>query len=150
MHRNLLVLVVDNDPERKAFFEHAFHKAAPWNSLHVVDTSDTAIAYLKGKPGSYRDREKYPLPSVLLVNNDAPGNQALRLLGWIRQQPLFRSLVVVLFSASIDRKSVTEAYEKGANSFIKLPAALPQFDKAIQAFCNYWLRDNFPEEFASE
>jgi CheY-like chemotaxis protein len=89
----------------------------------VVIDGQVAIDYLSGN-GPYADREKHPLPCLVLLDLKMPKVSGLEVLDWIRQQPNLKKRVVVLFSASALPADLDRAYELGVNSYIEKPSTL--------------------------
>lgn len=67
-------------------------------SLTVARNSQEAILYLRGV-GIYEDRFRYPLPAVLILDSLNPGGGDLEVLGWVRENPRYRELPVVILCA---------------------------------------------------
>jgi CheY-like chemotaxis protein len=82
-----------------------------------------AIDYLSGA-GPFADRQKHPLPCLVLLDLKFPKLNGLEVLAWIRQQSSLKKLVVVMFSSSSQPADVDRAYELGANSYIQKPAGV--------------------------
>ena len=55
------------------------------NPIQVASDGQQAIDYLKGA-GKYADREKFPLPCLVLLDLKLPYVMGLDVLKWIRQQ----------------------------------------------------------------
>jgi len=78
------------------------------------------IAYLQGTH-PYDDREKYPLPVLVLLDIKMPGMDGFEVLRWIRRQWEFFELCVVMLTSSDHIRDANEAYHLGANSFLVKP-----------------------------
>ena len=70
-----------------------------------VSDGQELLGCMKGE-GKYADREKYPLPDMLLLDWVVPRKDGFEVVEWLRGQP-FDDLVVVLFSGS-DRMQAVE------------------------------------------
>jgi len=57
------------------------------------------VEYLAGK-GGYADREKFPLPGLMLLDLKMPWMDGFDVLSWLRRQPEFEALPVVLLTSS--------------------------------------------------
>jgi CheY-like chemotaxis protein len=113
-------LLVEDDPNDVLLIRRAFERAGVTNPIHVSRAGDSAVAYLIGV-GAYRNRQKYPLPALVLLDLKMPGMNGFQLLRWIRHQPEFQDLRVVVLTASDHIQDVNEAYCLGANSFLVKP-----------------------------
>ena len=64
-------------------------------TLHqVLKDAHTALSYLKGE-GAYADREKHPVPGLVLLDLSMPSNGGVDVLRWIRSQSKLNTLPVV-------------------------------------------------------
>ena len=133
------ILLVEDDPNDILLTQRAFRKANLTHaSLQVVTDGDTAVAYLSGA-GEYSDRDRYPLPVVILLDLKLPRRSGHEILGWLRQQPELKRLLVVVLTSSNQRCDVDQAYDLGANSYLVKPIGLAALVEVVQALNLYWL-----------
>ena len=118
-----------------------FEKAGITSSLHVVTDGQMAIDYLSGT-GQFADRQKYPLPCLVLTDLKLPKRSGMEVLQWIRHQPRLKKLVVVLFSSSALPQDVDLAYELGANAYIQKPADPDKLKEIAHLLKGWWLGHN--------
>jgi DNA-binding response OmpR family regulator len=97
------------------------------------------IAYLRGDD-KYADRRRYPLPGLLLLDLKMPRKNGFEVLQWLREQPEFAQLQVVVLSSSDEIKDINRAYELGANSFLVKPMFFSEFVGMLEALHSYCLR----------
>src|SRR5262249_48425052 len=69
----------------------------------------------------YTDRVVYPVPDLLLLDIKMPGTDGFEVLRWIREQPQFAGMCVVMLTSSDEIRDVNRAYKLGANSFLVKP-----------------------------
>ena len=69
-----------------------------------------------------RRREKYPLPTVLLLDLNMPGTSGFEVLRWVRSHRRFKRLCVIILSASMRKEDVETSFDLGANAFLVKPA----------------------------
>jgi CheY-like chemotaxis protein len=115
------ILQVEDDENDVILLRHAFVEAGVYNHVHVVPTGQQAIDYLAGL-GIYADREKFPMPRLVLLDVKLPGISGLEVLQWIRRQRALDWLTVVVFSSSPAIADIKTAYKIGANSYIVKPS----------------------------
>jgi CheY-like chemotaxis protein len=140
-----LFLLVEDDSNDASLLRRAFSKAKVMNPLYVVQSAEEAIAYLKRK-GRYSNLAEYPLPALILLDIGLPGISGHDFLRWIRSEPEFRGLRVVMLSGSDNPRDVNEAYAAGANSFLFKPADFDYFVQISQALNGYWMWLDRPPE----
>jgi CheY-like chemotaxis protein len=142
------ILLVEDDPNDTLLIQRAFQKAKLGDLLKSVGDGDEAIAYLSGvKNGSHNfaDRGQFPLPFLLLLDLKMPGMDGFEVLQWVRAQPDFKRLLVVVLTSSNLQSDVDRAYELGANSYLVKPVEFEQMVNTIQRFEAYWAELNrFP------
>jgi CheY-like chemotaxis protein len=93
------ILQVEDDPNDVLFLQMAVKRGAVEIPLRVVTDGKQAIDYLAGV-GKFIDREEYPLPAVVLLDLRLPRVPGHEVLRWIRRQPQFAALPVIILSAS--------------------------------------------------
>ena len=81
-----------------------------------------AINYLRGEV-EYTDRARYPLPDLVLSQMNLTGMSGLDLLAWIKRQPQFQDLPVILMYSEQDAVSANEAQQLGANLILSKPVS---------------------------
>lgn len=138
------ILQVEDDENDVYFLHHAFKKAGITNPVRVVSDGEQAIEYLKGAE-PFADRAEYPLPSLMLLDLKLPRMSGLEVLKWLRGQPAFRTMVVIVFSSSCNPEDVERSYGLGANGFVVKPLDLEQRLEFAKVLKTWWLDFNrFP------
>jgi CheY-like chemotaxis protein len=125
------VLVVEDERSDLFSLERAFRQLGSEFVLQVVETGQEALRYLEGKE-AYSDRAQYPLPVLLILDLRLPGMSGLDLLKWIRQQPLFKELPIIAFTAYGNR-DLPRAYELGLDFYLLKPAEANSLAEVLQA-----------------
>lgn len=120
-----LILWAEDDDADVLLLRLAFKKSSlPDKVVHVRDGHE-AIRYLIGE-GRYSDRNRFPLPSLLLLDIKMPGKNGFDVLEWKQSQPILRDLPAVMFSSS-DIESDREAARKlGARAYLVKPTQLDE------------------------
>jgi CheY-like chemotaxis protein len=135
------ILHVDDDADDLLLFEHACRKAGLSCQLHAVSDGEEAITYLQGA-NHFSDRQKYPLPSLILLDLKMPRVNGFDVLAWLRQEEKCRLLPVIVLSSSNHEADVKRAYSLGANSYLVKPVAFDSLVELVQAIERYWLTLN--------
>jgi CheY-like chemotaxis protein len=133
-----IFLLVDDEKDDIALVQQAFIKAKVLNPLFSLNSGEEAIAYLSGE-GIYKNRQEFPLPTVVLLDLRMRGIDGFDVLRWIRRQPTLASLRVVVLTGSRDIRDVDLAYKAGANSFLIKPTDFQRFIEISQALAGYWM-----------
>jgi CheY-like chemotaxis protein len=145
MLRQAAFLLVEDNEDDILLFKRAFSTSNVANPLQVVKNGHEALCYLEGS-GRYRNRNEFPLPSLVLLDLKLPGIDGFEVLSWIRQHPSLRTLRVIVLTSSDEIRDVNRAYQLGANSFLVKPMALEDLNRLTQAISGYWIWfDKAPE-----
>jgi DNA-binding response OmpR family regulator len=142
------ILVIEEDQETNLVLAQAFEKAGLMAPLHLVPDAEEAKSYLQGD-GKYGDREKYPLPMLILLNPRPPEGSSFGFLRWLRSQALFGGTPVVILTMGITPEALAQAYFSGANSVL-VPTTLEELRESVSAIRRYWLLTNLGPNGKSE
>jgi CheY-like chemotaxis protein len=117
MQNSPTVLLVDDDPNDIVFFRNAVEESPLRVRLQTVRDGYDAIEYLKGE-GAFGNRAEYPLPGIVILDLHMPRVGGLEVARWIRSQSWLAGLPVVIFTGSDYLRSVIEAMESGADTYV--------------------------------
>ncbi len=136
------ILLTEDDPNDVILFQRAMGRASlSAYSLQVVRDGEEAISYLSGQE-IYADRDRHPLPALLLLDLKLPRKSGLEVLSWLREQPQLRYLIVVFLTSSNSPEDIRLAYEAGANSYLVKPVEFTEMVEMIRKASVYWLELN--------
>jgi CheY-like chemotaxis protein len=141
MLENKIILLVEDDPNDVLLIQRAFQKAGLHDSLKVVRNGDEAIEYLSGED-AYADRQRFPLPFLVLLDLKMPGTDGFEVLGWARNVPNLKRLLIVVLTSSNLQSDVDKAYDLGANSYLVKPVEFDDMVNLIGRFEAYWSEIN--------
>jgi CheY-like chemotaxis protein len=130
------ILLVEDCADDAFFMQRALKAAGLKSPLQVVQHGQMALDYLAGT-GNYADRDKYPFPSLVLLDLKLPYVLGLDVLKWIRSRNHLQLLPVVVLTASGERSDLERAYRAGANSFMVKPSA-DDLDAFARCIVDYW------------
>lgn len=145
MLQEATILLVEDDENDVFLMRRAFDKARLANPLRVVRDGEEAIEYLSGA-GAYGNRGIFPVPLLVLLDLKMPRKSGFEVLEWVRGQPEFRELPIVVLTASVELPDVRKAYELGANSYLIKPAQLDDLVQMMLRLQGYWLLVNRKSE----
>lgn len=134
------ILVAEDDPSDAFFLKRAFNRAGIAVALHFVQDGQEVIEELSGEP-LFPGRAAQPAPQLLLLDLKMPRLNGFEVLSWIRRQPRFKHLPVIIFSSSDEPKDVQRAYDLGADSFVLKPHSVQELNGLIGRFKKTWLED---------
>lgn len=144
MNEKHTILLVD-DSENDLFLMRMAFKKAEFNiPLQEVHNGEQAIAYLKGDD-PYSDRDKFPLPAVMLLDLNMPMKNGFDVLNWVRtQQTGLKRLLIIVLTASMRPEDVERAFDSGANSFLVKPGTMEDLTDMIRRLRDWLQYNRFP------
>jgi CheY-like chemotaxis protein len=125
-------------PMMLSFLQRALQAVGVMNQLIVVPDGQRAIDYLSGK-GDYGDREKHPLPALLLLDLNLPLKTGLEVLRWMGTQSALAALPVVVLSSSMQRVDIQSARRLGAQEFFTKPVDPAALKETARVIRERWL-----------
>ncbi len=115
------ILHVEDDPNDAFLVRRALTQCLGGWTIQCVADGDQAVEYLSGI-GDYADRNRYPLPDLVLLDLKLRSMHGFDLLAWARAHPQFRRLPIIVLSGSTNETDRVCAYELGASLyFLKTP-----------------------------
>ena len=79
------------------------------------------------------------LPRLVLLDLKMPKVSGLDVLKRMRSHPRTKNVPVVILTSSSERRDLADAYASGANSYIRKPVDLEDFNRIMSGICSYWL-----------
>jgi len=132
------ILHVEDDANDALFLREACRKASLPCVFEVVTDGELAIAYLRGAE-QFSDRQRYPFPSLLLLDLKIPRKTGFEVLEWVKgnSRPL-RRIPIVIVSSSDYPGDINRAYELGANAYMVKPVDYRAVEHLFHSITQYW------------
>ncbi len=143
MLQRRLILLVDDSENDRIFMQMAFKTAKCSIPLQEVCNGEEAISYLKGE-GPYGARDKFPLPTVVLLDLNMPRKDGFDVLTWVRAQPILKRMVIVVLTASTRGEDVNRAFDLGATSFLVKPSSMEALAAMVRCLDSWIQINRFP------
>jgi CheY-like chemotaxis protein len=137
------VLYAEDDENDVFLMERAFEKISVPIPLRSVSDGKLAIAYMAGSE-PYSDRQKHPLPTLVLLDLSMPGRHGHQVLQWIRSQPAYARLPVIVLTSSNQESDIYRAYLLGANGYLIKPGDPDDLLRIVSSIKQDWLGENPP------
>jgi CheY-like chemotaxis protein len=116
-----VILLVDDSDDDAFFFRKAIQKARLNCVVQHLTDGRAAMDYLSGI-GPYADRQRYPLPALVLLDSHLPRVTGLEVLVWARAQDQFQNLPMALLTGSAFHDDESHAIALGATAYFqKIP-----------------------------
>lgn len=137
------ILLVEDNPDDVELTRIAFTEAGSGHVIRVVTDGAQALDYLFAR-GEHAGRDINDLPALVLLDLNLPKLNGREVLQAIRENPVTRSLPVVVLTTSAEPFDVGSVYELGANSYIQKPVEFERFVDVVRQIGLYWLVLNQP------
>jgi CheY-like chemotaxis protein len=142
MLNDVPILLAEDDENDIFLMGRAFDRAGIPNPLFVVHNGQEAIDYLGGA-GTYAQREKYPLPGVLLLDLKMPWMDGFDVLAWLRTQRHFDTLPVVVLTSSKLQSDIDKSRQLGVYDYRIKPHSFEDFVRLLDDVRKCWLDERF-------
>jgi CheY-like chemotaxis protein len=129
------ILMVEDNPGDVRLTREALKDAKVANRLHVVDDGVAALDFLHRR-GDYTRAVR---PDVVLLDLNLPRKNGREVLAEMKQDPLLKTIPVVVLTTSSAEEDVLRAYSLHANCYITKPVDFTQFEKVVRSIENFWL-----------
>jgi CheY-like chemotaxis protein len=94
------LLVAEDDPGDMMLLQRTCKRLRWVRTMALVSDGQDVLDYLQGQ-GQFSNRANIPLPDILILDQRMPKLSGLEVLAWIRTEPHFCGLPVVLLSTEL-------------------------------------------------
>jgi CheY-like chemotaxis protein len=131
------ILLVDDDPLDREFITTSLRDNGVADRILALHDVAAAISYLAGE-GAYADRTAFPYPFMVITDLKMSGADGFELLHYLKRDPDYAIIPVLVLSGSDDEDDVKRAYRMGASSYIRKPQELGELRLVLRIFYDYW------------
>jgi len=135
------ILIVDDSSKDVELTIAALAEKNLANEVIVAEDGIEALDYLF-KRGKFVDDKSFP--TVILLDIKMPRMDGIEVLRYIRQNPKFKLIPIIMVTSSGEEKDLIESYKLGANSYVVKPIDVAQFIDSIKVLGQYWAVINQP------
>lgn len=132
------ILLAEDDRNDIFLMQQAFAQAAIPNPLMVVRNGREAVEYLAGR-GAYAEREKYPVPGLMLLDLKMPWMDGFDVLSWLRRQPRYQGLPVVVLTSSRLQSDIDQSRLLGVYDYRVKPHEPTELVRLLADIRKCWL-----------
>jgi CheY-like chemotaxis protein len=141
---NPTLLIVESNSTDTELMIRAFRQNGATHPIHSVQSSEQAVAYLKGEK-QYSDRSHFSYPSFIMVDLKMSSGDGFSVLEHLKSTPEWAIIPTVVFSASSDPDDIKKSYMLGAGSYLVKPTDYDQLRRLLKIFHDYWSECEVPE-----
>jgi chemotaxis family two-component system response regulator Rcp1 len=140
------VLLVEDSPGDVRLTREAFKDAKVHINLHVASDGTEAMAFLR-REGEHAN---VPRPDLILLDLNLPKKDGREVLEEIKENPILKSIPVVILTTSASEEDILRSYQLHANCYITKPVGLDGFLAVVRSIDSFWLSVvKLPHEVAS-
>jgi CheY-like chemotaxis protein len=127
------ILLVEDSDDYALVMTRGIHRSTGFQLVWRAKDGLEAIKYL-GASGEYGNREKFPMPDVMLLDLQMPRKDGWEVLEWLKDQPV--KPIVVVLTILENPASRKKALGLGADEF----QVKPYDEDGLKQFLT-WLKD---------
>ncbi len=132
------ILLAEDDGNDIFLMGRAFDRAGVTNPLFVLRNGQQVIDYLAGV-GEYAQRDKFPLPGLVLLDLKMPWMDGFDVLKWIRVRSQFDSLPIVVLTSSRLQSDIDKSRQLGVFDFRVKPREFSDLVLLLDDVRKCWL-----------
>ena len=126
------ILLVEDDDGHARLLEKNLRRGGMINRLMRVSDGQEAVDYVS-RTGVYGDPDKYPLPSVVLLDVRMPRMDGFEVLAHFKRAPELMKIPIIMLTSTDNQKEIDRAYELGANGYVVKPVGMESFiDRVVK------------------
>ncbi len=136
------ILLAEDDKNDVYLMQRAFQKASISNPLYLVSDGREVVDYLEGN-GRFSDRQKNPMPGLLLLDLKMPLMDGFDVLAWLRTHAQFDTLPVVVLTTSRLPEDITKSLNLGVYDYRIKPSAFEDLVRLLDDVRKCWLDERY-------
>lgn len=129
-----ILLVEDNEGDIRLMRE-VLGEINPSAQLHIVTDGAEAMDFLRYQ-GHYLDA---PRPNVILLDLNLPKLHGREVLARVKANPHLQTIPVIVLTSSEAETDVASSYQLMANSYLRKPQNLAEFEQLVISLNDFWL-----------
>lgn len=137
--KDIIILMVDNDPEDVFLTKHAFKKGKLANDFRTVGNGQELLDYLRNE-GEFADSVAHPRPHIVLLDINMPVMDGFEALKEVRGDERISDVPIVIMTTSREHGDISRGYANGANSYIAKPVTPRGMMDVVEAMEDYWFK----------
>jgi CheY-like chemotaxis protein len=140
--------LVDDDENDALLLRRAFSQTSCPVRFHALNSGEAALEYLHGT-GDYTNREKNPLPSLVILDSLLPRIPGQQILEVIKSDTALKVIPVIILTGAISPENVVRLYRLGANAICLKPNTVQALQAFAERVCGFWIQSALPCEISA-
>jgi CheY-like chemotaxis protein len=134
-----IILLAEDDPDDQYLINEALEENQLNTRMYVVEDGEELLNYLNRR-GKYQDDQKWPMPSLILLDLNMPRKDGREALREIKADPKLRHIPVVALTTSQADDDIARTYDSGISGYITKPPSFTGLRDVMKAVDLYWLQ----------
>jgi len=134
MKKQVKVLLVDDNPADLDLTRDLLASTGHPRTISAVTDGEEAVDFLR-RHGKYVSAQA---PDLIILDLNLPRKNGWQVLEEVKADPQLRATPVVIFSTSEAHHDIGGCYRLGANSYVRKPGSLREFQSVIQSIGQFW------------
>jgi CheY-like chemotaxis protein len=131
--KSFSLLVIENNADHQLLIGYSIRCSMPFGQPVLATSADEALHYLDATNGVHPS-----FPTLVLMDIYLPDPEQ----GWYALREIkerYPCLPVLVLSSRYEPAFIEQVYESGANSYLRKPATLEEWEAHFQSIHTYWL-----------
>jgi len=133
------ILLIEDDIDHADLITEVLEKNGIKNEIILMKDGQEVIDYFQGKYVNTTERIADKI-SLIVLDLNLPKINGMDVLKFLKKNPVYCSIPVVIFSTTSEVRVIAEGYKNGANSFITKPISYENFVEKMKILKEYWLK----------
>jgi len=133
------ILLIEDDIDHADLITEVLEKNGIKNEIILMKDGQEVIDYFQGKYVNTTERIADKI-SLIVLDLNLPKIDGMDVLRFLKKNPGYCSIPVVIFSTTSEVRVIAEGYKNGANSFITKPISYENFVEKMKILKEYWLK----------
>ncbi len=136
------ILITEDDPDHAELITEVLEEASA-NKKVIIRKKDgqEAIDFFHNME-DVDDEEIYSQVNLIILDLKLPKVDGMEVLKYLKKNPKYCSVPIVIFSTTSELRTILEAYKNGVNSFMTKPISYEDFVEKIKSLEKYWLESS--------
>lgn len=135
----LTILFVSDYCEDRHLVSAALTQSGVENKFVVVENGAELFDYLDAR-GEFSDRERYPLPGLILLDLDFPLKDSAEISDRIEKYPALKHIPVIALTMPQSDDNLQAAYGMRITGVIAKPVTFSGLVDVLKSLVNYWMQ----------
>ena len=130
------IIMADDNGNDVSLVSYALRDAGLTNPIQWIKDGKMLLRYLT------QNQQLDQMPLLIVIDWNMPGSNTVEILKWIRSQPQYLNVLIVVLTGSENTVEKRQAYEAGANWHLVKSAAFADLTELIKRIRGFWSPDS--------